>query len=216
MRRYVLKKFPIGLDFQTLTDDKLGELADNIVQLAPTSPLFASPAIQASVASIKAKVLTFKGNLTKVTNDAKQLATDTTACDESRAELGIEVLALKGLTETGATKASDITSMAFALRGPKATKPPLVAPEQIDIVMPKRARGYFTAMAHEPKGSRQHFAAQISLDAANPVNWTELVGEGKSRRVSGYKSGTQVWVRFAVQRGQMRSEWSTPVLVTVP
>ena len=34
---------------------------------------------------------------------------------------------------------------------------------------------------------RKHFAAQVSMDQAT---WTDLVGQGKTRRLSGYAAGS--------------------------
>ena len=60
------------------------------------------------------------------------------------------------------------------------------------------------------------FVAEMSLDAGGPSTWSSLPGTGKSRALSGYASGTKVWVRFAAVRYGMQSDWCTPVLVTIP
>ncbi len=55
--------------------------------------------------------------------------------------------------------------------------------------------------------------AQSSLDG---ITYAQLgVGHGKTRVVTG-ASGTKVWVRFAMVRGQQVSDWSIAVLVTIP
>jgi hypothetical protein len=51
----------------------------------------------------------------------------------------------------------------------------------------------------------------------NPIGtWSQLAGISKSRKLSGYSSGTQLWVRFAAVRFGQQGPWSTPVLVTIP
>jgi hypothetical protein len=60
--------------------------------------------------------------------------------------------------------------------------------------------------------TRQFFDAQSSPDG---TTWTDLPGTGKTRDLTG-KSGTFVWVRFALLRGQQQSPWSAPVQVTFP
>ena len=53
--------------------------------------------------------------------------------------------------------------------------------------------------------------------SGNPIGvWTSLPGNGKQRKLSGYASGTQLWVQFAQVRYGLQSPWSTPVLVTIP
>ena len=64
------------------------------------------------------------------------------------------------------------------------------------------------------KGYQGKFAAQVSPD---PIGtWTALPGSGKSRKLSGYATGTKLWVQFASVRHGVQSAWSTPVLVTIP
>jgi hypothetical protein len=64
------------------------------------------------------------------------------------------------------------------------------------------------------KGYQGSFAAQVSPD---PIGtWTSLPGSGKSRKLSGYATGTKLWVQFAAVRRGVQSAWCTPVLVTIP
>ena len=64
------------------------------------------------------------------------------------------------------------------------------------------------------KGYQGSFAAQVSPD---PIGtWTALPGRGKSRKLSGYATGTKLWVQFASVRRGVQSAWCTPVLVTIP
>ena len=69
--------------------------------------------------------------------------------------------------------------------------------------------------AHEIGRMRRRYATQSSPDPVGPDTWSPLPGTGKSRTITG-KSGTSVWVRFALVHEELQSEWSTPVLVTLP
>jgi hypothetical protein len=110
----------------------------------------------------------------------------------------------------------DLTAGGLQKRTLKASAGALRPPESLDITFPRRLRGEFTASAHQTGVGRGRYAAQLSTDANMPTTWVDLRGYGKSRKVKGYKSGTQVWLRFAQLSGQDQSDWGTPVLVTVP
>ena len=104
--------------------------------------------------------------------------------------------------------------MGFEERGAPRTKGQLTPPEAIDIKSTK-VRGQFTASAREVGKIRWQYAAELSPDPVGESTWTTLTGYSKSRRVTG-PSGSKVWVRFARMNGQVQSDWSTPVLVTIP
>ena len=73
--------------------------------------------------------------------------------------------------------------------------------------------GKIRVRVHETGSIRHQYVAQQSVDG---TTWTALgVGLGKSRMVTG-ATGAKVWVRFATVRGQLESDWCTPVLVTLP
>jgi hypothetical protein len=58
--------------------------------------------------------------------------------------------------------------------------------------------------------------AEVSIDPIGPATWSVMPGSGKQRKLSGYASGTKLWVRFAAVRYGQQSDWCTPVLVTIP
>ncbi len=96
-------------------------------------------------------------------------------------------------------------------------RPPLnqapTVPQQLDVTYPKVGHGKGKVTAYETGTTRHKYAAQQSADG---INWSTLgVGQGKTRIVTG-ASGTKVWVRFAMVRGQQVSDWSVAVLVTLP
>jgi hypothetical protein len=56
----------------------------------------------------------------------------------------------------------------------------------------------------------------VAEQSADGINYSPLgLGRGKTRTLTG-ASGTKIWVRFAMVRGELQSAWSTPVLVTIP
>ena len=117
--------------------------------------------------------------------------------------------------ESKVVKASDVTTIGFKERSAPLPKGPLVPPESIDIRLPNKLRGQFTASAHEIGRTQWQYAAEWSPDPVGESTWSPLPGYGKARKVTG-PSGTKVWVRFARVRGQSQSAWGTPVLVTIP
>jgi hypothetical protein len=82
---------------------------------------------------------------------------------------------------------------------------------------PAKGHGRTKLTVYETRGApRGEYVAQWSPDPYGPTTWAQLgIGHGKSRWVSG-QPGTKVWVRFARVRGQSQSEWSTPMLITIP
>jgi hypothetical protein len=66
------------------------------------------------------------------------------------------------------------------------------------------------------KGPLGNFVAQVSTDPIGPATWQPLPGNGKQRTLSGYATGTKLWVQFAQVRWGLQGPWSVPVLVTIP
>src|SRR5262249_47539949 len=85
----------------------------------------------------------------------------------------------------------------------------------VDIFVPQHAHGYFYATAQETGKTHNHYDAQWSPDPYTATSWAELVGNYKRRKVTG-ASGTKVWVRMGMVRGKLKSDWSPPVLITIP
>ena len=71
-------------------------------------------------------------------------------------------------------------------------------------------------VAVEGKGHLGSFVAQVSTDPIGPATWTALPGNGKSRDLAGYASGTKLWVQFAQVRWGLQGPWSAPVMVIIP
>jgi hypothetical protein len=211
-----LNRIRIALNLASMTDAELLKLVVAIVALAPTSALIGIPAIAASVAAVTAKGATFKSAGDTVTADEEKLRNDKIALLAARGAIENEVTSLAGLVGTNATTPAQVTGMAFTERvtPPVATAPPAV-PQSINVVFPKKARGRAKASVNETGTTRGRYAAEWSPDPVGATTWAALPGTGKSRTITG-QSGTKVWVRFARVRGQLQSDWCTPVLVTIP
>lgn len=211
-----LNRIRIALNLASMTDAELLKLVVAIVAMAPTSALMGIPAIAASVAAVTAKGATFKSAEDAVTADEEKLRNDRIALLTARGAIENEVTSLAGLVGANATTPAQVTGMAFTQRAKRvvATAPPAV-PEAINVVLPKKVRGHAKVSVDETGTTKGRYAAQSSPDPVGATTWTALAGTGRSRTITG-ASGTKVWVRFARVRGQLQSDWSTPVLVTIP
>ncbi len=216
-----LNRLRIALNLGELTDAELLLLAASIVTLAPQSPLITVPAIATSVAAITTKAAALKAGGEAVKSGEDQLGNAKTTASAARLALENEVGSLMGLVTNNAKTASDVTSMAFKVRAPVtiATTAGVLPPASIDVRLPKHVRGELTATAQDTGNAGWHYAAEWSPDpigpSTGPSTWVSLPGVGRSRKVTG-ASGTKVWVRFARVRGQIQSDWGTPVMVTIP
>ncbi len=56
----------------------------------------------------------------------------------------------------------------------------------------------------------------MSPDPVGTGTWGPLPGVGKERKLSGYPSGTKLWVQLAQIRWGLQGPWSVPVCVTIP
>ena len=190
------------------------DTAAAVTQVATTSPLLAIPAIQASVTTIGTLSASLKADNDTVAADRAKLTSDIERESSTRKKFDGELRTLKAMVENHATTASDLASIGLEERGARRAKGQLVPPEGIDIKSTK-IRGQFTASAREVGKTRWQYAAEWSPDPVGEDTWTILTGYGKTRKVTG-PSGSKVWVRFARIGGQVQSDWSTPVLVTIP
>jgi hypothetical protein len=105
--------------------------------------------------------------------------------------------------------------MGFSLLvGAAATQGPPEPPAALVVKLGK-AHGKARVIV-EGKGYLGLFAAEASIDPIGPATWVSLPGNGKQRKLSGYPSGTRLWVHFAATRHGQQSAWSVPVLVIIP
>jgi hypothetical protein len=209
----------ILLDLQKLDADPQAraDLNTNIAALAPSSPLYAKQAVKDEVANLGTTFTALKAARKTAAASAAQHKLDVEAENAAMLANNKSLSLLRTLTENGALTPADAKSMGFdPYEGPPPKPDLTVAPLQIDVELGKRphqGQGSAKASVHESATEpRRHYAAQSSTDG---VTWVDLVGHGKSRRLTG-KSGTSIFVRFALERGSQRSPWSNAVQITFP
>ena len=215
MGKLAMAKWRAALNVAILDDLARQNLVAGIQKVAAQSQLMQIPAVAASVAAITTKGAAFATNVAAASTLEKQFKASATVRDVSRATLDLELVTLRALTENNATSESDITSMGFVLLDlTKSSKAPPSPPEAI-LVRPGKVRGK-ARVAVQGKGYLGTFAAQISTDPIGAATWTTLPGTGKTRQLSGYASGTRLWVQFATVRWGLQSAWCPPVMVLIP
>ena len=194
--------------------DAREQLIASILKVAPQSPLYAKPGMKDAVDALGKSLVDYKQAGSDAAAQRKQLGILDQTWADTRHENDTCLVLVKTLTEKYAANETDITGMALTMRGPLVA-PVLEPVESIDIKMGKKGSGTARVLAHETGPTKWHYAAQSSPDPMGPNTWTDLVGDGKQRKLEG-KSGTSIWVRFARKRGDKQTEWSAPVLVTLP
>jgi hypothetical protein len=210
-----ITRFHIALDLSTLDDVKRAGLIAGVQKLAPQSTLMQIPAIAASVAALGKKGATLVTSNAAVGADEKQLKADVLTRDVARNAVDVEFVTLRTLVANNATAPSDITSMGFLLSDPASrTRTQPAAPSEI-LTRFGKAHGKARVTVNETGTTKGRYVAESSPDPIGPATWSPLPGNGKQRVLTG-ATGTKVWVRFAQVRYGLQSDWSAPVLVTLP
>jgi hypothetical protein len=209
------QKYRIALQVTTLSDSEIAAIVAGIQKLAPSSLLMQQAGVAASYTALGKKATAFTGALGAVAADLKQLRDDQEARDASRILVEGELDALRAIVANAANGTGDITGMGFTpLTRATQTRTVPTAPAVV-IVRPEKAHGRATATVQET-GAPRRYVAESTPDPVSPTSvWTSLAGNGKQRRITG-PTGSKVWVRFAQVRSGLQSDWSTPVLVTLP
>jgi hypothetical protein len=204
------------LSLEALSNEKAREdLVNAILKLAPQSALFTqNPPIQNQVQLVGSTFTTYKTARAASAASATQHKNDVAAEDQARVTNDRALLVLKHMTEDAAVTLDDIQSMAFEAYAGRPPPPSMVAP-LVDVILGRKGSGRARPSVHETGGTRHRYVAEMSPDPITATSWSSLPGTGKSRKLSG-KSGTSVWVRFAMLHGQQQGDWSSPVLVTFP
>jgi hypothetical protein len=214
MGRRLVPRFLAAADFSLYTDEELHKLVSDISLASTTSPLIlSSPPLQECIARLATKDTAFAKANKKVDDDKLTLRTDLATEAVSRSEVLGEARTFVSLVVGSAKSPADIQGAALTPLPPRQRGVPPAVPELIENRPPKRGHGKTTVAVHETGPTQHEYTAQQSLDG---ITWVQLgVGHGKTRVVTG-PSGTKVWVRFAMVRSGLQSEWSTPLLVTIP
>jgi hypothetical protein len=215
MPTQVVSRWRAALDKRLLTDALRANDLAKVLKMSATSPLGQAPAIAASIAALTTKGATLATSVTGVSTTLKQLKAVTAQRSLARSAFDLELEALKSLVENAATSGGDITGMGFTLLTVnKASRTVPDAPAAL-VVRIGKAHGRARVTVAGPNNGGA-YVAEASPDPIGPATWAPLPGTRKSRQLTGYATGTKVWVRFAAVRFGLQSDWSTPVLVTIP
>ena len=208
-----ISRWRAAMNTHLLNDATRATTLAGIEKVAQTSPLFQVPAVAAMYAAFATKGATFTSNVAATAVNESQYKASVTTRDTSRLAFDLALVGLKSAVESSATSASDITSMGFSvLTTVKSSKTVPDAPSTV-IVITGKVHGKARVRV-EGIGYLGHFVAEVSGD---PIGtYASLPGTGKERSLSGYPSGTKLWVHFAQIRYGLQGPWSVPVLVTIP
>jgi hypothetical protein len=214
MGRRLAPRYLAALDFSTYTDQELHKLVSDINLAAPTCTLVqASPPMQECVQRLVAKDATLTKTSKKVDDDKATLRTDLATEALARTDLQGEARTYASFVQGAAKSPADVQGAALNPKQHTPRNQPPTVPDHLESRPPKRGHGRITVFVVETGTTHHQFAAEQSLDG---VTFTQLgVSHGKTRVVTG-PSGTKVWVRFAMVRGSLQSDWSIPIIVTIP
>ena len=208
-------RFRAALNIHRLDDSERANALTGIQKVAQQGALIQNPAIAASYAALTAKGTTLTTTVVSVAANETVLKASIGARGVARATFDLQLSNYKTLVENLATSASDVQSMGLVpLIVTRASKAPPDPPGALVVRLGKvhgKAR-----VAVEGNGYLGTFVAEVSTDPIGPTTWSPLPGTGKQRLLSGYPSGTKLWVHFARVRWGMQSAWSVAVLITIP
>ncbi len=211
----VTARWRAAMNTRLLNDAERETVLAGILKAAPASALMAIPSVAASYAALVVKGPAFTSNVATAAANEKVYLTSAALRDASRVALDLELSTFKTLVDNNATTAGDVIGTGLRLLVKQtASRTPPDPPGSVIVLLGKTIGTARVVVAG--KGYLGTFAAQISPDPVGPTTWVGLPGNGKERKLSGYASGTKVWVRFALVRFGMQSNWSVPVLVTFP
>jgi hypothetical protein len=198
-----------------LDDTQVQEALASIQKMAQQGTLFQIAAIAASYAALTNKGPALTTAIAQEAANAAAYHQSVSARSTARLAVNRELDTFKTLVENNATSAGDVTGMGLSLL--TIASPTRTPPDPPAALLVKIGQQHGKArVVVAGKGKLGSFAAQVSTDPIGPATWSALPGTGKERKLSGYPSGTKLWVQFAAVRFGMQSAWCTPVLVTIP
>jgi hypothetical protein len=216
MTRRKTEVIHVLLDLDSLDEASRDALIAGVLEMAPQSPLYLNdPRLQEQVAGLAKSQVAYKAAMQTAAASAAQHVSDVTATFRAQTVVNKSLRFLRMLVQTYATSVGDVQSMAFVPYDGPPPPPPLEPPDSIDVRPGPKLSGRATVSAHYTGKTRRCFEVDVSPNPATDTSWQRAPGSGKSRKLTG-ESGTSVWVRFALVRGQRQSAWGTPVLITFP
>ena len=196
------------------TDKERIDSATGITQMAPQSALYTQNSqIKAAVDNVGTLTGDLKTQADTANGLQKQLDEAKGTLDTTRTKHGRAMGFFRVLAENTATTLDQLASLGLVGRIGAAPPAPITPPTGVKISL-GTVHGQFRASAVSATGKK--FGAQISPDPIGPATWIDLPGTGKRRIITGHPSGSLVWVRFRLLRGQGASDWCAAVPVTVP
>jgi hypothetical protein len=208
-------RFRAALNPSNMDDTERQEAFAGIQKVAQQGPLFGIAAIAASYTALITKGTALSTAIAQEAADYAAYRKSVTGRDTARVTFDRELDTYKTLVQNNAASADDVSGMGLSLQtvaSPSRTPPDLPAAL---LVHTGKQHGKARVVV-AGKGYQGLFAAQVSTDPIGSAPWAPLPGVGKQRKLSGYPTGTKLWVQFATIRFGMQSAWSTPVLVTIP
>ncbi len=210
-----ITRWRASLNIHLLNDPTRENTLTGIEKVAQQGALISNAAVAASYAALTTKGTTLTTTVASVAANEKVLQASIGARDLARAAFDLELSNYKTLVENLSTSAADVQSMGLIpMIITRASKAPPDPPGALVVKLGKvhgKAR-----VAVQGNGYLGSFVAEVSTDPIGTGTWSPLPGHGKERRLSGYPTGTKLWVHFAAVRWGMQSAWSVPVLITIP
>ena len=210
-----ITRWRASLNIHLLNDPARENTLTGIETVAKQGALISNAAVAASYAALTAKGTTLTTTVASVAANEKVLKASIGARDVARAAFDLELSNYKTLVENLATSAADVQSMGLVpMIVTRASKAPPDPPGALVVKLGK-AHGK-ARVAVQGNGDLGTFVAEVSTNPIGPTTWSPLPGTGKERQLSGYPTGTKLWVHFASVRWGMQSAWSVAVLITIP
>ncbi len=210
-----ISRWRAAMNLSLLNDATRETMLAGIQKVAPQGALFQNPAVAASYAALSTLGATFTTNVATAAANEKVYKVSVTARDISRFGFDLALVTFKTAVENNASSAEDVTGMGLSLLN--VLKNSKTAPPQPGLVLVYTGKVHGKArVVVDGKGYLGSFIAQVSPDPVGVGTWASLPGTGKERKLSGYPSGTKLWVQFAQIRWGLQGPWSVPVCVTIP
>jgi hypothetical protein len=211
----ILSRWRAAMNTRLMNDAERESTLAGIQKVAQQGALIQIPALAASLAALGTKGTALSLAATAAAASRALYEANVSTRDLARVTLDRELDTYKTLVENNAATAGDVTSMGLSLLTvATASRTPPDPPAALIVRIGKQHGKARVLVAG--KGKLGTFVAQASTDPIGSGTWWSLPGIGKQRKLSGYASGTRLWVQFAAVRFGMQSAWSVPVLVIMP
>ena len=211
----ILSRWRAAMNTSIMNDAGRETTLSGIQKVAQQGTLIQIPSIAASFAALGTKGAALSTSAAAAAANKALYEASLSTRDLARVAIDRELDTYRTLVENNAASAGDVTSMGLTLLTvATASRTPPDAPAALLVKIGKVHGKARVVVAG--KGDLGSFVAQVSTDPIGPGTWSSLPGTGKQRKLSGYPSGTKLWVQFAAIRYGMQSPWSVAVLVTIP